>query len=323
MISIIVPVYNGEQFIGRCIDSILSQTCQDWELILVNDGSRDKSGTICDEYQKKDSRIKVIHQENGGVSRARNRGLEEASGEYLAFVDADDYIVPELLDTALSNMTDVDICMFDAVTVWDNGTTEQDTIPLLTGDCELSKEDLTPELLLQMAGAIWRCMYRRKLVEDLRFPAGIKFSEDRIYNLYAMGRMSKMRYLKRGLYSRVMQSESAVHRYHEDYFEAFLLAHRATQKALAEVWPEEAYSIAYDSQFILGAICAVGNYCYKTSPLTFRQRIQKTKQLCANEELQEALGRNSAGGIRAKLMRRKMVLPLLVLAKMANIKHGQ
>ena len=323
MISIIVPVYNGEQFIGRCIDSILSQTCQDWELILVNDGSRDKSGTICDEYQKKDSRIKVIHQENGGVSRARNRGLEEASGEYLAFVDADDYIVPELLDAALSNMTDVDICMFDAVTVWDNGTTEQDTIPLLTGDCELSKEDLTPELLLQMAGAIWRCMYRRKLVEDLRFTAGIKFSEDRIYNLYAMGRMSKMRYLKRGLYSRVMQSESAVHRYHEDYFEACLLAHRATQKALAQVWPEEAYSVAYDSHLIWGSICAVCNYCYKTSPLTFRQKLQKTKQLCVSEELRKALDRNRTGGIRATLMRKRMTLPLLVLAKLSNKKHGR
>lgn len=323
MVTIIIPVYNGEPFIGRCIDSILSQTCQDWELILVDDGSKDNSGAICDAYQKKDSRIKVIHQENGGVSRARNRGLEEASGEFLTFVDADDYLLPEALEILLDQIGDAGILMYDLITVWPDGRTEPDTIPLLEGDCTLTKVELVPELLLQMAGSACRCVYRRELVKDLRFPAGIKFSEDRIYNLYAMGRLGKMRYLKRGLYHRILQSESAVHRYHEDYFEACLLAHRATQKALAQAWPEEAYSIAYDSHLIWGSICAVCNYCYKTSPLTFRQKLQKTKQLCVSEELRKALDRNRTGGIRATLMRKRMTLPLLVLAKLSNKKHGR
>ncbi|MEG1313359.1 MAG: glycosyltransferase, partial [Bacilli bacterium] len=95
-LSIIVPVYNVDKYINKCIESILAQTFTDFELLLVNDGSLDSSGSICDEYEKKDSRIKVFHKENGGVSSARNLGLENARGEWIAFVDGDDWISPEM-----------------------------------------------------------------------------------------------------------------------------------------------------------------------------------------------------------------------------------
>ena len=91
-ISIIVPVYNVEQYLRRCIDSILNQSFADFELLLIDDGSKDKSGAICDEYAAKDSRIRVFHKENGGVSSARNIGLENARGEWLSFIDGDDVI---------------------------------------------------------------------------------------------------------------------------------------------------------------------------------------------------------------------------------------
>ena len=91
-ISVIVPVYNVEKFIKRCLDSIINQTMRDLEIILVNDGSTDNSGKICDEYAQLDNRITVIHKENGGLSSARNTGLDVATGEWIAFVDSDDYI---------------------------------------------------------------------------------------------------------------------------------------------------------------------------------------------------------------------------------------
>lgn len=91
-ISVIVPVYNGEECISRCVDSIILQSFTDWELILIDDGSVDASCLICDDYAQKDTRIKVVHKKNGGVSTARNRGIEEAHGEYVLFVDADDYL---------------------------------------------------------------------------------------------------------------------------------------------------------------------------------------------------------------------------------------
>lgn len=97
IISIIVPIYNVEQFIHCCVDSILAQTFTDWELLLIDDGTLDRSGEICDEYAKKDNRIRVFHKKNGGVSSARNLGLDNAQGEWVTFIDADDYILPDFI----------------------------------------------------------------------------------------------------------------------------------------------------------------------------------------------------------------------------------
>ena len=93
-ISVIVPVYNTEKYLHRCIDSVLAQTFTDWELLLIDDGSKDTSGSICDKYAAKDKRIRVFHKENGGVSSARNLGRDYAQGEWVTFVDSDDYIEP-------------------------------------------------------------------------------------------------------------------------------------------------------------------------------------------------------------------------------------
>jgi glycosyltransferase involved in cell wall biosynthesis len=99
MISVIVPVYNAEKYLHRCIDSILAQTYTDFELLLIDDGSPDNSGAICDEYAAKDSRVRVFHKENGGVSSARNLGLDNVRGEWITFVDSDDYIHQDFLSS--------------------------------------------------------------------------------------------------------------------------------------------------------------------------------------------------------------------------------
>ena len=114
MISVIVPVYNVEKYLHRCVDSILAQTFADFELLLVNDGSKDKSGAICDEYAAKDSRVRVFHKENGGVSSARNLGFDNAIGEWITFVDSDDYILNDGLEKLVSSINnDVDIVVGD------------------------------------------------------------------------------------------------------------------------------------------------------------------------------------------------------------------
>lgn len=116
LISIIVPIYNVEKYLSRCINSVLSQTFPDFELLLIDDGSTDKSGYICDGYAQKDSRIKVFHIENGGVSAARNYGLDNARGEWIAFVDADDWIdknmYHEMYNKAISSHADIVLCGF-------------------------------------------------------------------------------------------------------------------------------------------------------------------------------------------------------------------
>lgn len=117
-ISIIVPVYNVEKYLKKCVDSILNQTFRDFELILVDDGSPDNSGAICDQYAKEDTRVRVIHKENGGLSSARNAGIEDAKGKYLGFVDSDDYIAEDMYELLYNNIikedVDLSICgVFD------------------------------------------------------------------------------------------------------------------------------------------------------------------------------------------------------------------
>jgi glycosyltransferase involved in cell wall biosynthesis len=117
-ISIIVPVYDVEKYLKKCVDSILNQTFKDFELILVDDGSPDNSGAICDQYAEKDSRVRVIHKENGGLSDARNAGIEVARGKYLGFVDSDDFVnedmYKQLYTSIIENNADLSICgIFD------------------------------------------------------------------------------------------------------------------------------------------------------------------------------------------------------------------
>ena len=102
MISVIIPVYNSEKYLHKCIDSVLSQSYTNFEVILVNDGSTDKSGAICDEYAEKDEKVRVFHKENGGVSSARNLGIEKAIGKYVCFIDSDDWVYDKLLESFFS-----------------------------------------------------------------------------------------------------------------------------------------------------------------------------------------------------------------------------
>ncbi len=122
-ISVIVPVYKAEAYLHRCVDSIVAQTFTDWELLLIDDGSPDRSGDICDEYAKKDTRIRVIHKENGGVSSARQRGLDESVGEYTIHADPDDWVEPEMLDELYNKAKeeDADMVICDFICEYKSG----------------------------------------------------------------------------------------------------------------------------------------------------------------------------------------------------------
>jgi glycosyltransferase involved in cell wall biosynthesis len=123
LISVIVPVYNVEKYLKRCIDSIIKQTYKNLEIILVDDGSTDSSGDICDQYGISDLRIKIIHKQNGGLSSARNAGIDKSTGELIAFIDSDDYIHPEMLEFLQNEISqkDVDIAICGRYIVYENG----------------------------------------------------------------------------------------------------------------------------------------------------------------------------------------------------------
>ena len=120
MISLVVPIYNVEKFLGQCIESIINQTYNDIEIILVDDGSTDNSGKICDEYKSIDNRIRVIHKVNGGLSSARNAGMRIAQGEYICFIDSDDYIDSQMLEIMKKQIKNADIVICGKEDIWGN-----------------------------------------------------------------------------------------------------------------------------------------------------------------------------------------------------------
>lgn len=182
-LSIIVPVYKVEKYLPKCIDSILAQTFRDFELILIDDGSPDNCGAICDEYAARDSRIKVIHQANAGVSAARNAGLDIASGTYLGFVDSDDWIEPEMYATMIATAKEkqVDVVACGITFCTDEGTPVRNDL--------IDNRFYTREKILEtlygkpnpMGGGIWNKIILRTTVNEVRFPEQISMAEDWVY----------------------------------------------------------------------------------------------------------------------------------------------
>lgn len=175
MISVIIPVYQVEKHLRRCLDSVITQTFSDLEIILVNDGSTDSSGKICDEYAEKDSRIKVIHQENQGLSAARNAGLDIAKGDFIGFVDGDDYIEPamyeNLYQAAIENNADITICNFHRVDD-SNKTLFYSNLKAWTGN---SKDFVKKDGIRY--NYVWHKLYKKNLFKNIRFPVGRQWED--------------------------------------------------------------------------------------------------------------------------------------------------
>ena len=208
-LSIIVPVYKVEQYINKCVESILNQTFQDFELILVDDGSPDKCGKICDEFALKDDRIRVIHKENGGQSSARNRGLDIATGELIGFVDSDDDIEPDMYQQMVSflDAEKLDIVCCDTYLV----RGERKKVRLLyPEDKVFTKNDGVCENLKgHIDNAVWNKVYKREIFSDLRFTEGIVFEDVRlIYQLF--NKASRVGYISRPLYYYYKRKNSTI-----------------------------------------------------------------------------------------------------------------
>ncbi len=206
LVSIIVPVYNVEKYIKTCLDSIINQTYKNIEILLIDDGSTDNSGKICDEYSKKDKRIKVFHKENGGLSSARNYGIDRAKGDYLTFIDSDDTLeldyIEYLYNLIKKYNTDLSICPYIVII---NETKKYDFGKKYSEET-LSTEEALKRMLCEEGFTVSACakLYKKELFDDIRYPLN-KLCEDNgtTYkiimkcNKIAYGNESKYNYFKR------------------------------------------------------------------------------------------------------------------------------
>lgn len=212
LVSIIVPIYNVDGYLRRCLESISAQTHHNIEVILVDDGSTDSSGRICDEVSSADARFTVVHKVNGGLSDARNAGLSVINGAWVFFLDSDDYISPHCIETmlgvALNSGAEIVECAFDSV---EDGATVAWSNP--TGEYELFRQPEALERFLDYKGTsimAWNKLYRSALFERIRFPVG-RLNEDEFTTPYLVERVSSYASLKDSLYAYVQREGSIMH----------------------------------------------------------------------------------------------------------------
>lgn len=196
-ISVIIPVYNAEKTLRACVESVLKQEYDDFELILVDDGSKDSSLKICEEYALTDSRVKVLHKENGGVSSTRNCGIAVAVGEWVTFVDADDYIEPSYFSEIPMLQADIVIGSYNHVKA-DRVYTEFCNIPYR----DVSFKKVIQSLLnTSMLRAPWAKFYRRSIISDIRFPEDMKIGEDTCFVWQYLSRCQSFAVAEKSMYN--------------------------------------------------------------------------------------------------------------------------
>ena len=183
-ISIIVPIYNAEEYLDRCLDSVLEQSFTSYEVIMVDDGSTDSSPSICDRYSETDPRFKIIHKSNGGVSTARNAGLDQAIGEYIMFLDSDDALLPDALERMMEDISDEDL-VFAGYAKFIGGVPQKENIPYKTrsyrGHEVAEVFDHNRKKNCVMFDAPWAKLFKRKTVGNLRFCEELSYAEDKLF----------------------------------------------------------------------------------------------------------------------------------------------
>ena len=226
LISIIIPVYKVEKYLEKCIESVLQQTYTNLQIILVDDGSPDNCGKICDEYAKKDSRIEVIHKVNGGLSDARNVGISKARGRYIGFVDSDDYIKKDMYEILLNLLkeydADVSICnLYDVIYGKEYIRNKENGIQ------EYSRLDILKEVLLDknIQSYAWNKLYKKELFDEIKYPIGKKY-EDIGTTFYIFEKCNKIVVTSEPEYYYLKRSDSLVNNVTEstvfDYMELIL-----------------------------------------------------------------------------------------------------
>lgn len=247
-VSVIVPIYNVEKYLNRCVSSIVQQTYKNLEIILVDDGSPDNCPAMCDTWKEQDSRIKVVHKKNGGLSDARNAGLEVASGDYVAFVDSDDWIEKDYISFLLSALlkTDADVAACEVRIIQENEAVSPiaEDMP----DVEVVKPREALDDLLQGKGfraVAWNKLYRRELIKGEKFAVG-KLHEDEFFSYRIYDKAERLTFVGVPLYNYVQRSGSIMTTFssrHLDVLDAYLQRLELLKKKYPDLYVRDKVSI--------------------------------------------------------------------------------
>lgn len=297
-VSVIIPVFNVEKYLATCIESLINQTLYDIEFIFINDGSEDNSQQIIEEFQKKDSRIILINQANQGVSVARNIGIETANGEYIGFVDADDYLETDMYERLwhISTTIQVDIVVSGFITE-QNGALiiEKTSLPINTViDKKYIQENIILSFLKEDSlNSCCNKLYRKKIINSntINFPSGIAHGEDGLFNIQCFNVSNKVLFTEYfGYHYREVDMSATRNILSKDYFQIaldeFNYDHRSKLNlSLAE---KEIYRLK-SVRFVNAVISLIHIYFKPNSKIQFIERFLYIRKMIKNQQLQKAL----------------------------------
>lgn len=275
LISVIIPVYNVEKYLTACIESVINQTYKNLEIILVDDGSSDYSGKICDEYADKDLRIKVIHKKNEGVSAARNDGIDQSSGELIYFLDADDWIDLCLFEEIIKSYTEneCDAVFFDYFVEYTNKKLTEKSLNLSD---ELVTYSNSIEYLTSYMknGYMWNAVYKTSIIKDnnISFKKNVSLLEDYLFKFTCYPFVKSYAYIKKAYYHYRQLDNSAFHSFRQDYpFNLKKIYHEMYFQIANGDYPPKA-EIVPNSKYI-GYLSRVAENAFQGNSLKTAQKI--------------------------------------------------
>lgn len=304
-ISIIVPIYNVEKYLANCLDSLLAQTHRELEVILVNDGSKDKSLEICKAYAEKDTRIVVIDKVNEGVSIARNTGIEAATGHYIAFIDPDDWVEPETYASMLSQLkkweSPICLCNFYKDTKrrsqpkcfeFKEEVLEGEAIREKLINNMIGMPDLLPKYVYVM-GSVWRGLYNRSFLNsnDLRFVPKLTIMEDLVFMVQTLLKCNKVAIDQGIWYHYVQHATSTLHSYNGQLWEDQLVVYELLEQSLKAANLEGDMRNRLDLRYIGMVLTAIKNETYIKKEGDLKETIAHIKEIFTDETLKSVLER--------------------------------
>ena len=264
MISVIIPIFNCDKYLHKCIDSVLKQTYSNLEIILIDDGSSDRSGQICDEYKKIDHRVRVFHQKNKGVSASRNLGLCKAKGTYITFVDSDDCIensyIEELYSVLRKHNADYVTCGYKRI--------YSDRFERINDDgkeIEITSDEFVEKLLNVQNGYgfVHMKLIKKSIIHNIRFEESLKVGEDALFNVQLCANLKKIVIYHKALYNYTYNSDSLVRKYDKNYVSKYLQSMQCMKQYINSKYNGNIHILLCLSNYIayhVMLICV--NYCY-------------------------------------------------------------
>lgn len=342
-ISVIIPIYNAEKYLEKMLNSIINQSMEDIEIILINDESEDCSLRICRKYEKIDHRIKIIDKKNEGVSQARNAGIDIATGEFIMFLDADDWVDPNICEDMYKSIKEqnADMCFCNHIMEYDNRSVECNFVleqEVVQGE-EIKNGIILPLIESERKDILhdkasfrgpWGKLFKRDIIikNNIRFNSKLSIGEDLIFNFEYLKYVNKVVMLNKNLYHYRINNESALFKYKKDSWKVYGTLLREIEKYLIQYYDANEYAKRLNKLKIKYLLICVRNEMNPLNKKTIKEKVDYIKNTCNDQIIKTVIKTDSKGTLGKKnkvilfLLRHKIYLPIFVYGNLKGVCRG-